>query len=223
MPQYDNVSGVARQVITKYENVNGVARSVLKSYDNVSGVARQYFDSKVEPLVIYNYGDECTAITGGWAFGNNNAAKNCLDHCAGATGTKQKNSNHIYLGLEIDDWSTIHASTFTNNPINVTRYKTMHVLITEYMGFWGLYQSDGISTFSFRVHSEMPDPNVVYSTKTLNSVSHNAHRDGSINTREIEVVLDVSGISQAIYPVIMGVVYQCSTYITMKIHKVWFE
>ena len=67
MAQYDNVSGVARKMVKKYENVSGVARKVVKSYENVSGVARRFFNTIVSPLYLYNRGDKCTTVSGGWS------------------------------------------------------------------------------------------------------------------------------------------------------------
>jgi len=72
-----------------------------------------------EKLYLYNYGDECTDITGGWVKG---ASSN------GATGSKKTDSLYINCPYEKSKFTTYIFRT--NNTIDVSGFKTINCIMT---------------------------------------------------------------------------------------------
>jgi len=65
---YIGVNNKARQVKKMYIGVNGIAREVKKAYVGVNGVARLIYSAEPDRHYLYNEGDECTSLTGGWTY-----------------------------------------------------------------------------------------------------------------------------------------------------------
>ena len=122
---YQGVSGVARKVKQPNIGVSGVARKVKSGFVGVSGVARGCFTG-TDPSILYNYGDECTDVTGGWqtVYGvqDNGIALNK------GTATLTKNADHMYL--YVGKTADIVYSTgcmVTSKKIDLTNYNKIYV------------------------------------------------------------------------------------------------
>lgn len=69
---YKSVNNVARNVTKQYRDVENVARRISAGYLSVKNVARRFFEDGnpytqiVNYTMLYDNGDECESITGGW-------------------------------------------------------------------------------------------------------------------------------------------------------------
>ena len=93
------------------------------------------FTNRTKKLWLYKNGDECVETTGGWAFNTNNSSSaNILDHVtsSGASNTKTKNVDNIYLKASVDnsDYKTAQASCYIDKAIDLTEYKKLVILAT---------------------------------------------------------------------------------------------
>ena len=95
-----------------YKGIGGVARRNTQGWIGVSGVARRVFSKQ---QFLYNLGDECSSITGGWAKGG----------YARGSATVTKNSDHILLKSTSSGNQTV--TVFTKNKINLTNYSKLYI------------------------------------------------------------------------------------------------
>lgn len=98
---------------------NGIARKIRTGYIGVNGVARQFFNR--QKLYLYNEGDECVNVTGGWDL---------VGHESGSTVvTKEKDSikisytRHPYYGM----WGFMNS----RNKIDFSNYSKIHIVATH--------------------------------------------------------------------------------------------
>ena len=223
MAQYIQVGGVARRVTKAYTNVKGTARRVTKAYTAVAGTARKYFPGE---LVLYDAGSECAGVTGGWVFGqiyNTGGVANGHDYHYGIGGetdfARSKNPGDLEIRFHFNG-TTMMNSVFTDSPVDVTRYTTLHVLVTEELAVTRNTQPDGSCGLYYAVKSERPSPGVRH-TEHRAAFKMTTVAEGESVSRTREVAVDVSGLSGAVYPCFYTLAYQCVATASVKIHKVW--
>jgi hypothetical protein len=114
-------SDIARKITKAYVGVNGVARKIKAGYYGENGVARQFYggsgDSQlVHYKMLFDNGDECTDITGGW----DGYISSTVSYYSGTKSklTAGTDEMHNASSINFRQWS----SRVTNNTINYTDY-----------------------------------------------------------------------------------------------------
>lgn len=64
MTIYRAVGGVNKKINSITRAVDGTNRTISNVYRTIEGVNRMVYP--IESLILYNYGDLCTEVTGGW-------------------------------------------------------------------------------------------------------------------------------------------------------------
>ena len=122
MPIYVG-NGNANNVSDIYVGINGVARKVTDGYVGVNGVARKFFGGGgggypqlIHYTMLYDYGDECTSITGGW----DGHISSTVSYYSGAKTSLTKNADNMVnpSSIAFRAWS----SRVSNNTIDYTGY-----------------------------------------------------------------------------------------------------
>ena len=73
-------------------------------------------------VFLYDKGDQCTGLTGNWKFQQANDA-------FGASGTGKANSDNLSISTPSNN--TVAGAWRTNNKIDLTNYRTLHVTFSE--------------------------------------------------------------------------------------------
>lgn len=111
---YRGVNNVARKVTKMYRGVSNVARKITKGYRGVSNVARKFFSSET---YLYNAGDKCTSVSGGWTF----VSYISSDYSASNTSITYNSNNMVlhawYSGGKGD------CSIYTQKKIDLSKYR----------------------------------------------------------------------------------------------------
>ena len=112
-----NASITTDRVVVGYKNklsnvpvvpASLVVREVVEGWCEVDLVARKFFGG----LTLYNYGDECTNVTGGWRTTNE------------ANGTATIESTYLNLSVKINGSGGRVSSVRTINAIEITEHHT---------------------------------------------------------------------------------------------------
>lgn len=104
---YVGVGSKAQEVKKIYVGVNGIARQVKRAYVGVNGVARLIYSADPDILILYNQGDQCKDITGGWAGSSSSIFK----------------TNYISLSYT----SSSSQSVGTVNSIDFTKFSKLYI------------------------------------------------------------------------------------------------
>lgn len=110
MAVFRGVNNVARKVTKQFRGVSNVARQIKAEWRGVDGVARKVFTIGT---YLYNSGDECTSLTGGWTKSG---------YSRGAA-TATKNSDNITLAIKSSGNQT--ATMLTANKVNLSGYSKL--------------------------------------------------------------------------------------------------
>lgn len=173
-------------------SVSNVARKVTEGWVEVDLVARKFFGGA---LNLYNYGDECTNVTGGWYKGGYTRGD--------ATATK--NADNITLKINRAGDQT--ASIITTNKIDVTNYSKLVVMVK--------YASTDYSNGNFQVKLRSVNTNNMYDHV---AIAHDPKYD-----YDGEIVVDTSSLTGSYYVEITIDGWTTSKTTTAVIHKVWLE
>ena len=122
---YSEAAGAFVEAETPHVSVGGVfCDSIGRIYQ---GDAWQ--DIWPTKLWLYQDGDECSKVTGGWLFANQYPDKVNWFDCivAGDSATRKKNVDSIYLQINASAGSTTQASIYTKNKIEVKNYSKIHI------------------------------------------------------------------------------------------------
>lgn len=203
MTIYQGVNGVNREIKQIFQGVAGVNREIKERWEGVSGVNRKVFSSGI---VLYNFGDECTNITGGW--------KNA--YCYNQYTVSKLNS--IYITAIGSGYSS--GSVVPTNKIDISNHNKLMMQfngLLHYKRFSGgtivLCVTDSINTFL---------QNTAIAKTYVRPKTSVDLTGTSLNNSIIEV--DISGISGSHY---IGVeLYKDNEYTDkdeLMIKKVWLE
>ena len=92
----------------------------MSLYVGVNGVARQFF-SNPEKLYLYNEGDECVNVTGGW---------NLVGHESGSTVVTKENDS-IKISYTKNPHYGMWGFMTTKNTIDFSNYSKIHIVATH--------------------------------------------------------------------------------------------
>ena len=217
-----NIDNIARKKKKEYENINNVARKTKKAYVNISGIARKCFGNDG---VLYDYGDECSDVTGGWTFPSirtsgwqcffdtNVTVNNHYSTITQKTYTRSKNDNSMSFNIAFgkttllygdassgDDVLVRSLGAYTSKKIDLTKYSTLHFLVD--MNVDDTCHDDetyiGLPTdVIFAVRDESPT-SVPWADSPLSYCQAHKEYDG-VNVTNQEVTLDVSSLSGEYY------------------------
>ena len=154
---YIGIGNTAKLVNKIYVGVNNVAHEVKKAYvGDANGIARKIFPSGADKLYLYNEGDECISVTGGWS---GRKKKKNSDHFRMSTYQTTDTANFYtannisyagYSKLCIDGY----ISQGYNNYNSYIGYKSSSYSVSGVLGYYGNdKRTRGITTYSF---SEYP-------------------------------------------------------------------
>lgn len=178
---------------------------------------------KPAPLVLYDYGDECTAASGGWTFGIYPASSNCFDYKNGGTQTKVKNSNNIQFGVSTSSYYTVIASVHNETLIDFAPYSEMHLILDESFVYTSKNNTDGNTHANFCLRSVYPTISTLTWNDILVRYQYYANAASSQVNTAVERIVDLSTISQEAYLNFFMTGYQSTANFSAKIYKVWLE
>lgn len=120
MTIYRGYGGVNRQIKALYRGLGGVNRTIKEQYRGYSGVNRKVFSAMP---ILYNYGDECIAVTGGWTL---------TAHEGLYTATKEAADIYMYASGD-----RANCRFTTVNRIDLTNITTLKAIIDQTGGYTG--------------------------------------------------------------------------------------
>ena len=188
---------------------NTMLIATIKAWQYVDGawvdtVARSYQNgvwvSWIADVYLYNSGDECTDITGGWSMVSNDGNK--------SMGLTKTNG---YLNITVS-WSgtyTAYSSTSTANTVDVSKHSKLNILY-DFSASAGTFAGTGSPYQSLSIG--------LGSSKT--SASSPVSLDKGTN---LTATLDISSFDGAFYVVVRSSNYCTSGNVNIKIHKVWLS
>lgn len=181
--------------------VRGTSGSDSASVEVVVDVVGQY-SCTIEyrsQLYLYNLGDECEDVSGGWHLFWN------YDN----TATFKKNADHLYLSAQRSPGVGGEGAIGTNNKISLKGFSELHYEITQNSNTeTKLYHSTKQTSDTYGFPS--------YCTKMTDGIS------GEYTSEEVTVQLsDYQDINN--YLVFRMLWYTGSGLVELKIHKVWLE
>lgn len=165
-----------------------------KSYQNGEWV------SWVVAVYLYNTGDECNAMTGGWSQTSNGGNKPM---------TLSKDSSYLHI---TGSWSgnyTSNSTTSTAKTVDVSKYTKLNVLY-DFSASSGTFAGAG---------TPFQDLNIGLGTSNASLSSYVSATKGTNQT----VTLDISAQNGSFYVVIQSANYCTSGNVDIKIHKVWLS
>lgn len=133
---YVGVDNVARKVKKMFAGVDGVARKVKKAYVGVNNVTRQFFSSVVH---LYNAGDLCSSLTGGWSHKTGNLVLSSKVTGWEGAPTMTKASDHLLIYMKDlsyefrSDYNYV-GSWYTSNAINLDNYNKVRMVCDIQLG-----------------------------------------------------------------------------------------
>lgn len=204
MAVYDN-NGTANAEIGKLYDDDGTTNyQIGKVYDN-NGTTDSLIYQNEE--ILYNAGNECTAITGGWSGA---ATTGGSFHTGTISAGKGSSSLNITFSQDNDN---ICYTFYTNNTVNLTGYDKLCFQVT--------------TTSSNKVGSFVGGASTAKSNGMYENQGHYKATVGSPASSSYSGVLtaNISGLSGAYY-----IVCRLNTWSSygmqsqsVKIHKVWIE
>lgn len=108
--------GVNHEIKQQFRGVDGVNREIKEQYRGVSGVNRKVFSSG---LTLYNAGNECINITGGWEI--------LSDGLMWAGASYEKTAENLYVHSVGGDYPDRVVSYVTMNAVNLSDINTLYV------------------------------------------------------------------------------------------------
>lgn len=186
------VANVTRNITQQFRGVANVTRTIVKEWRGVSNVNRVCFNT--EKVYLYNSGDECTSLTGGWT--------NLDGYCRGEAYLR-RNSDNITLHITKSGNQTI--TVFTENKIDLTGY-TKLIAQVEY----NTTSLNGLARL-------MIDDAVV--NKADAQVAHKSIDDPYTGT----LTLDVSSYNSGYYVAIQLDGWTGDKTASFKVTQIWLE
>ena len=200
--------GSVSQAFTEPQNVPRRYDSGSGAYVDTTGKAYSEADaawterwSKNKRLYLYNEGDECTDVTGGWV---GYAAKS--SSWSGGTPTVPSITRGAFSMTVNPSKSNTIGQIKTSNPIDVTGYSKLCI---EYSGSTGSYSS----VYFFLNKSNISD---VDSSK--GSAIFLLEKNDSVENGISEMNISDIGSSEYIY-----INFTCGTSANLELYKVWLE
>lgn len=178
-------------------------------------------------LYLYNLGDECTDITGGWKFPTvYSAAHSKFDSwqtMGGVTGsvTRTKNADNIYLKSYGSAGSCNVASVYTTNKIDVSEYSKLKIRVTATGG-------KGART---RLMGTKSEPNNGIGIYDAGHVIWCTIKDESSSDNVYDQIIehDITSVTESVYITVHAFVYgdgmAATTAVTSEsnIYEIWLE
>lgn len=211
MSQYFGINDKAVKTQSAYIGIQDKAHKILKMYIGVNGQAKLFYDSTGNTgkrTYLYNNGDECTVLTGGW-IGNND----------GITGITCKNEGS-YLAIRANNatngtWTSIVDISTANT--DCMPFDESHILYVEYslistevnnrnclLSIIGTVNGGGGTLFSDEYMATSSSLETVYTAT--------AQAQSDYGNRGINIQLSLYGSETVDVP---------NT--TLKIYRVWYE
>ena len=229
---YIGIGGVARKVKQPFVGIGGVARKVKNGFIGVGGVARGCYQGVT---YLYNSGDECTSLTGGWQFPTIQTASNLganpvfdTNVSGGHTMTRTKNTNNINLKITASSNLQLGViSMYCKNSIAFDGYKKLCMELDYSMKGSTSYASSAQAYMNFAVWSVAPSGTKVYNT-SLAKIGITGHNNtSSVNTSAngYTLELDVSTVSGNGWVNFYSLIYEMNSGFVSNavIKKVWLE
>lgn len=191
MAVFRGVNNVARKVTKQWRGVGNVARQIKAEWRGVGNVARKVFTSGI--VYLYNTGDECTSVTGGWAKSGYSRG----------SATAVKNSNNLTLSIKTSGNQT--ATMLTKNKINMSGYSKL-IAKVEYT----TTSSNGLARL------------MIVGTTENQADAQAAHKSID-NSYTGTLTLDVSGYTSSYYIGLQIDGWTNSKTARFKITEVWLE
>lgn len=194
---YIGVGGVARAVKKHYIGIGGVARELRSGYIGVGGVARQFFQ---RILHVYNAGDLCTAISGGWTSvkGNDVWSEDQTGY-SGKAATMTQKSDHLYVYLkdqdkEVQESHNNLVSWRTTGPVALDGYSKLTAVCDIQLGstYESMTSSKSIDCAYLVASPTIYAAGTGTKGKYLNFLSWSSNGENTIT-------VDISGLSGAYY------------------------
>lgn len=194
---YIGVGGVARAVKKHCIGVGGVAREVRNGYIGVGGVARQFFQ---RILHVYNAGDLCTDLSGGWtSVKGNDVWSNDTTGYSGFAATMSQESDYLYVYLK-DQEKVVNA-----NYNNLVSWRTTgKVALDGYSKLTAVCDIQLGSTYASMTSSNSIDCACLSASPTVYAADTGAQQkylnflNWSSDGENI-ITVDISGLSGAYY------------------------
>lgn len=117
-----NTSGTWACVVPNAGTWTVAIESLGRSVDVVITDNGQSESVSLSYVFLYDKGDQCTGLTGNWKFQQANDA-------FGASGTGKANSDNLSISTPSNN--TVAGAWRTNNKIDLTNYRTLHVTFSE--------------------------------------------------------------------------------------------
>ena len=191
-----------------YRGVGNVARKVKAEYRGVGNVARKVFGST---LKLYDYGDECSADSGGWTPLKWRGSFDTL--------TRTKKSNHLYAygttGLAVV-WA--YLGWGTTKKIDVSGYSKLKAVIAG----GNNYDNTGayVALMNELIDEPMNDSRSSYPVVK-------AERTSELSTAESTIELDLTDVTGEYYIGAYACTYNPHTdntyYASLYVYKIWLE
>lgn len=199
---YRGVNNVARKVKKMHRGVNNVARKVTKGYRGVNNIARKFFSSET---YLYNAGDKCTSVTGGWTY----VAYVSSDYSS-SNASVTYNSNNMVLHAQLGSSKKGDCSIYTTKKIDLSKYKKLCAKVSATGN--GVDMAD----VNFLVLNALPTA----STKPTwhKGVNLRPYPSTSVVTMDISDINTTSSIGFWAYDLVSD-----SVTAKITIHQVWLE
>lgn len=178
---------------------------------------------KDKRLFLYNEGNECASVTGGWYIPSVYSSGYYCDlaNLSYGTRTVQKNADHMYIKVTCHTKGMIiQGSLNATNQVNLTDFSKLcveHTVNAE--SGTGTAQNFNISVMSITPSKVSTASNSNYYGNKL------ANRNASSGNRLV-TELDISNVTGNAYVHLTCLLYSETTanvYANAKIHKVWLE
>jgi len=181
-----------------------------------------------ERVYLYNEGDECTSLTGGWMIPTSVAESHYCDMVSGVsasgtspygTRTVQKNSNHLYINVTTNTKNmVVQGSLYTAKTINLSPYNTLYVKYTT-----SSISGSGVIKPS-AIYMMDVTPNKLATDNYYNHqiVKLTMSASGSENV----VSVNISNVTASLYAQLTIILWSetdNSLYGNVKIHSIWLE
>lgn len=102
------------KITVSLSTVNGTERKVLKMIGHIRDLGKA--DNTSSSLLLYNYGDQCTNITGGWATSGDGASLKSQYMYTGSAGGNAWSCFTTKKTIDLSKYSKIKITTNSTSP-----------------------------------------------------------------------------------------------------------
>lgn len=207
MSLYPEVNNLSVNTQAAYVSVNKTSHKILKMYVGVNGKSELFYDATGgNRIYLYNNGDECTSVTGGWNIIDEATAE--LSTCEVSKGA---NCLYVHLGAVSVDNVVYPGFCTENECLPTTSYRigieySFSCNKTDDEDYVFIVSSVRNNTGSIMGSFTSPSSSVVVETNYVIPDEYN-------NAYQLQLEVSYSNYSDLVY-------YPPTT---LQIYKVWYE